>query len=60
MEEKQTRKRLSVNLAKKKKFRSLSQTTATENYINKKKLQIISLVENLGSWKKKEQGFESG
>jgi hypothetical protein len=26
----------------------------------KKKLQAISLVENLGSWKKKEQGFESG
>jgi hypothetical protein len=25
-----------------------------------KKLQVISLVENLGSWKKKEQGFESG
>jgi hypothetical protein len=38
MEEKQTRKRLSVNLAKKKKFRSLSQTTATENYIIKKRV----------------------
>jgi hypothetical protein len=38
MEEKQTRKRLSVNFAKKKKFRSLSQTTATENYISKKRV----------------------
>jgi hypothetical protein len=38
MEEKQTTKRLSVNFAKKKKFRSLSETTATENYINKKRV----------------------